>query len=230
MAALYGKQNISMAPASETRSRPTSFTSSGRPTPTPTPTNSMSDSSPGASHRQLSLHIVRHEKQSLSSKGPAEPKRPPEPETTLPHPCKKASESIPSTRPPSTAADTPLQTGETVPSAQHLENVLESGTTLPHPCKTSCEPMPSARPTSTAADTPIQTGETAPSEQHLESSPSSGVGVEAEGRVTGHGKFMALINVLKANSGDLSHGQDRHRQSIEENSLAASVQEKFHWA
>ena len=234
LAAIYSKQKISMAPVSETLSGPTSFTSSGRPSPTPTPrttmTNFKSDSSPGASQRQLSPHAVRHEKKSLSSNGPAEPKRPPEPETTLPHPCEKSSESMPSTRPPSMAADTPLQTGETVPSEQHVENVLESGTTLPHPCKTSPEPMPSTRPPNMAADTPIQAGETVPSEQHLQSLTSSGRGVEAEDTVTEPGKIMALITVLKTNSGDLSHGQDRHRQSTEEDSLAASVQGKFHWA
>ena len=224
LAAISSKQKISLAPASETRSRPTSFTSSVRPWPTPTPrttmTNFKSDSSPGASQRQLSPHAVRHEKQSLSSNGPAEPKRPPEPETTLPHPCEKSSESMPSTRPPSTAADTPLQTGETVPSEQHVENVLESGTTLPHPCKTSPEPMHSTRPPNMAADTPIEAGETVPFE-HLESLPSSGGGVEAEDTVTEPGKIMALITVLKTNSGDLSHGQDRHRQSIEEDSSEA---------
>ena len=234
LAAIYSKQKISMAPASETHSGPTSFTSTGRPSSTPTPrittTNFKSDSSPGASQRQLSPHAVRHEKQSLSSNGPAEPKLPPEPETTLPHPCEKSSESMPSTRPPSTAADTPLQTGETVPSEQHEENVLESGTTLPHPCKTSPEPMPSTRPPNMAADTPIQAGETVPSEQHLESLPSSGGDVEAEDTVLEPGKIMALITVLKTNSRDLSHGQDRHRQSTEEDSLAASVQGKFHWA
>ena len=212
LGAIYSKQKISMAPTSETRSCPTSFTSSGRPSPTPTPrttmTNSMSDSSPDASQRQLSPHAVRHEKQSLSSNGPAEPKRTPKPETTLPHPCEKSSESMPSTRPPSTAADTPLQTGETVPSAQHVENVLESGTTLPRPCKTSSEPVPSNRPPNMVADTPIQAGETVPSEQHLESLPSSGMGVEAEGRETEQGNILALITVLKTNSGDLSHSQD----------------------
>ena len=230
LAAIYRKQKISMTPVS----RPTSFTSSGRPSPTPTPRTTMTnfklDLSPGASQRQLSPHAVRHEKQSLSSNGPAEPKRTPEPEITLPHPCEKSSESMPSTRPPSTAADTPLQTGETVPSEQHVENVLESGTTLPHPCKTSPEPMPSTRPPNMAADTPIQAGETVPSEQHLQSLPSSGGGVEAEDTVTEPGKIMALITVLKTNSRDLSHGQDRHLQSIEEDSLAASVQGKFHWA
>ena len=81
LAAISSKQKISMAPASKTLSGPTSFTSSCRSSPTPIPRTSMtnfkSESSPGASQRQLSPHAVRHEKQSLSSNGPAEPKRPP---------------------------------------------------------------------------------------------------------------------------------------------------------
>ena len=54
--------------------------------------------------------------------------------------------------------------------------------------------------------------------------------MEAEDTVTEPGKIMALITVLKTNSRDLSHGQDRHHQSIEQDSLAASVQGKLHWA
>ena len=175
-----------MAPF-ETRSRPTSFTSSIRPSPTVTPRasaiDSKTESNPNASELQVSPQAVSHENQSFASNGQAEPRRHPESETTLPHPCKTSSEPELSTHSPNTAAETSIHEGETVPS-----------------------------------------------EQHSDSLPLSGVGMEADGNVTEPGKIMTLITVLKTNSGDLSHGQDEHRQSAEESSLAASVQGKFHWA
>ena len=133
---------------------------------------------------------------------------------------KTLSVPVPSTRSHSTTVDTPIQTGETV---QHLENLLESGTTL----KTLSAPVPSARSHSTTVDTPILTGETVPSEEHL---PLSELDTEAGGNVTEPGQVVGLIAVLKTNSEDLSQSQDANSESIEEGSLVASVQEKFHWS
>ena len=168
---LYSNQKMSLAP-SETRCRPTSFTSSARRSPTLTPrsstTNPKPESNPTASRRQVSPQAVRFENQSLSPHGQAESRSPLYSGTTLSHPCKTSPEPMPLTLSPSTAVNTPIQTGETVPSEQHAENLLESVTTLPHPCKTSSEPMPLTISPSTAEDTPIQTGETAPFEQHAE--------------------------------------------------------------
>ena len=215
LAVLYSNQRISLAlRSSEMHSLHTSFTSSAKPSSTVTPRantiNSRSDSSPSASPH-----------------GQAEPRRHPKSDTTLPHTCKTSCEPLPSTRSPSTATDIPIQAGETVPSEQHQESLLESGTTPPHLCKTSSEPTPSTRSPNTAAGSPTQAGETAPSEQHLESSPLSEMDMEADGNVKEPGKIMTLISVLKTNSGDLSHGQHRNSQSIEESSLAVSVQGKF---
>ena len=226
-AVIYSNQRvgISLAPPSGSHSRPISFTGSVKHSPS----CSTIKSSPNASQRQVSPKAVRFENHSVSPHGQAEPRHHPQSATTLPHPCETSSEPLHSTRPPNTATDIPIQAGETVPSEQHQESLLESGTTPPHLCKTSSEPTPSTRSPNTAADSPTQAGETAPSEQHLESSPLSEMDMEAEGNVTEPGKIMTLISVLKTNSGDLSHGQHRNSQSIEESSLAASVQGEFSW-
>ena len=235
LAVLYNNQRINLAlPSSEARSRPTSFTSGAKPSPTVTPRtstiNSRSESSPTASQRQISPKAIRFENQTVSPHGQAEPRRHPESDTTLPHPCKTSCEPLPSTRSLNTATDTPIQAGETVPSEQHQESLLESGITPPHLCKTSSEPTPSTRSPNMGAASPTQAGETAPSEQHLESLPLSEMDMEADGNVTEPGKIMTLISVLKTNSGDLSHGQHRNSQSSEESSLAASVQGEFNWS
>ena len=227
--ALYGNQRIHLAPSSESRSRPISFTSNAKHSPRSSTIHSKTESSLDASQQQVSPKAVRFENHSVSPHGQAEPRHHPQSATTLPHPCETSSAPLPSICPPNTATDTPIQAGETVPSEQHQESLLESGTTLPHLSKMSCEPTPSTPSPNTVADSPTQAGETAPSEQHLESLPLSEMDMEAEGNVEEPGQIMALISVLKTNSGDLSHGQHRNSQSIEESSLAASVQGKFSW-
>ena len=196
LAVSYNIQATTMASTFEVSSHLTTFTGSFYPSPIPTPSTSMTNSkwepSTTVRQRQQSPQADRFENRSVSPNGQAEPTRHSESGSTPPHQCKTSSEP---TRSPNTAADTHTQTGETVPSELHPENLLESGTALPHPSKTSPEPVPSTGPPSTAADTPIQTGKTVPSKRQ-ESLPLSGLDMEAEGDGTEPGTTMALFSVF----------------------------------